>query len=515
MCKYEIFGPFCIINIENTLCGVKCVRAMTKDVRLKNFIGGTWQTVQTDQMLPVPNPATGELLAEVPLSPTGDVDAAVRAAREAFEQWRQVPVTERARVMFRWRELLVSQVEELARLITMENGKPLDDARAEVWRGIEVVEFAAGMPTLMQGFVTPQVSRDIDIEMVRYPVGVVAGIVPFNFPMMIPMWMMPLAIAAGNSFVLKPSERTPLTAVRLVELAMEAGIPEGVLNLVHGSKEVVDALLTHPDVDAVSFVGSQPVAEYVYRTAAASGKRVQALAGAKNHHIVLPDAHLERAVHAIRNSGFGSAGQRCMACSVVVAVGSIADRLVKELQEVADNMRIGNGLEEGTELGPLIRAEHRARVLEKIDQGIAEGAVLVRDGRDAIERFPQGFFLGPTILDHVVPEMTVAKEELFAPVLSVIRVDSLDEAIEVVNRSRFGNSSVLYTESGAAARRFRETVQAGMLGINVGVPAPPAFFPFSGWKDSFYGDLHANGRDAVEFYTRKKMVTSRWFGGEL
>ncbi|MBE3552636.1 MAG: aldehyde dehydrogenase family protein, partial [Kyrpidia tusciae] len=295
-----------------------------QEMRLKNFIGGMWQVSQTDQVLPVPNPATGELLAEVPLSTAADVDRAVRAAREAFESWREVPVVERARVMFRWRELLVQRVEELARLVTTENGKTLDDARGEVWRGIEVVEFAAGMPTLMQGYASPQVSRGIDMEMVRYPVGVVAGIVPFNFPMMVPMWMMPIALAAGNAFVLKPSERTPLASMRLVELAMEAGIPEGVLNLVHGGKEVVDALLTHPGVDAVSFVGSQPVAEHVYRTAAAAGKRVQALAGAKNHHIVMPDANLEGAVHAIRNSGFGSAGQRCMACSVVVAVGSVA-----------------------------------------------------------------------------------------------------------------------------------------------------------------------------------------------
>lgn len=484
-----------------------------QEMRLKNFIGGMWQASQTDQVLPVPNPATGELLAEVPLSTAADVDRAVRAAREAFESWREVPVVERARVMFRWRELLVQRVEELARLVTTENGKTLDDARGEVWRGIEVVEFAAGMPTLMQGYVSPQVSRGIDMEMVRYPVGVVAGIVPFNFPMMVPMWMMPIALAAGNVFVLKPSERTPLTSMRLVELAMEAGIPEGVLNLVHGGKEVVDALLTHPGVDAVSFVGSQPVAEHVYRTAAAAGKRVQALAGAKNHHIVMPDANLEGAVHAIRNSGFGSAGQRCMACSVVVAVGSVGDPLVEALVEAGDRMRIGNGLEEGVELGPLIRAEHRARVVERIHQGLAEGAVMARDGRDAMERLPQGFFLGPTILDRVNPEMTVAREELFAPVLSVIRADSLEEAIGVVNRSRFGNSAVIYTESGAAARMFRETVQAGMLGVNVGVPVPMAFFPFSGWKNSFYGDLHATGRDGVEFYTRKKMVTSRWFGG--
>jgi malonate-semialdehyde dehydrogenase (acetylating)/methylmalonate-semialdehyde dehydrogenase len=428
--------------------------------------------------------------------------------------WKETPVTERVRILLKFRELLVQHLDSLSRTLTEENGKTLNEAKAEIWRGIEVVEFAAGMPSLMKGEVTPQVSRGIDMEMVRYPVGVVAGITPFNFPVMVPLWMVPLALAAGNTFVLKPSERTPLSAVRLVELAAEARMPEGVFNLVHGGKEVVDALLRHPGVDAVSFVGSQPVAEHVYKTAAAHGKRVQALAGAKNYHIVHDDANMEGAVQSVAGSAFGCAGQRCMAGSVVVAVESIADRFLNALVAAAERVRVGNGLEEDTEQGPLIRAEHRENVLERIEHGLKEGAVMVRDGRDLVERMNKGFFLGPTILDRVRPEMTVAQEELFAPVLSVIRVRDLNEAIQVVNRSRFGNAAVLYTESGKAARQFREQVQAGMLGINVGVPVPSAFYPFSGWKQSFYGDLHANGKDAVEFYTKKKMVTSRWFGGE-
>jgi malonate-semialdehyde dehydrogenase (acetylating)/methylmalonate-semialdehyde dehydrogenase len=480
--------------------------------RLSNYIGGEWISSKAREVLPVPNPATEEILAEVPLSTQTDVDAAVEAAQRAFETWKEKPVTERVRILYRFRERLVEQVDSLAETVTKENGKTLSESRAEIWRGIEVVEFATGMPSLMKGEVTPQVSRGIDMEMVRYPIGVVAGITPFNFPVMVPLWMIPLALATGNAFILKPSERTPLSAVRLMELAAEAGVPEGVLNLVHGGKEAVNALLRHPGIDAVSFVGSQPVAEYVYKTAAAFGKRVQALSGAKNHHIVDVDAHLESAVRAVAGSAFGCAGQRCMAGSVVVAVEPIADRFVELLKEAADAVCVGNGLDEGTAQGPLIRAEHRDRVLQRIEQGLAEGAVMLRDGRREMNELARGYFLGPTILDRVQPEMTVAHEELFAPVLSVIRVADLEDAIRVVNRSRYGNAAVLYTESGRAARKFREEVQAGMLGINVGVPVPSAYYPFSGWKQSFYGDLHANGKDAVEFYTRKKMVTSRWFG---
>jgi malonate-semialdehyde dehydrogenase (acetylating)/methylmalonate-semialdehyde dehydrogenase len=493
---------------------VRGMSTILKGQRLSNFIGGNWTDSAALEALPVPNPATEEVLAEVPLSVESDVEAAVQAARTAFAEWKEVPVIERVRILLRFRELLVQEIDSLAKTLTEENGKTLNESVAEIWRGIEVVEFAAGIPSLMKGEVTPQVSRGVDMEMVRCPVGVVAGITPFNFPVMVPLWFIPLALVTGNTFVLKPSERTPLSAVRLVELAAEAGVPAGVLNLVHGGKEAVDALLQHSGVQAISFVGSQPVAEIVYKTAAAHGKRVQALAGAKNHHIVHSDANLTETVRSVASSAFGCAGQRCMAGSVVVVTEPIADRFVEALTEAADRVRVGNGLEEGVEQGPLIRAEHRAKVLSLIEKGLKEGAVLARDGRKIIEEKPKGYFLGPTILDRVRPEMTVAREELFAPVLSVIRVKDLDEAIQVVNRSRFGNAAVLYTESGKAARRFREEVQAGMLGINVGVPVPSAFYPFSGWKQSFYGDLHANGKDAVEFYTRKKMVTTRWFGGE-
>ncbi|WP_373285973.1 CoA-acylating methylmalonate-semialdehyde dehydrogenase [Marinithermofilum abyssi] len=485
-----------------------------KATRLSNFVGGVWRASEAREVLPVPNPATEEVLAEVPLSTGNDVDAAVSAAVQAFAGWSEVPVVERARLLFRFRELLVRDLHSLARTLTQENGKTLKEAEAEIWRGIEVVEFAAGMPHLIKGEITPQVSRGIDMELVRMPVGVVAGITPFNFPVMVPLWMLPLALGAGNTFVLKPSERTPLSATRLAELLTEAGFPEGVFNLVHGGKEVVSRLLEHPDVHAVSFVGSQPVAETVYRTAAARGKRVQALAGAKNHHIVLQDAHLAKSVQNVASSAFGCAGQRCMAGSVVVVEEAVADRFLASLGKAADEICVGNGLEEGIEQGPLIRSEHREKVLNKIEEGVKEGAVLFRDGRDEQAKQEKGYFLGPTILDRVRPEMAVVREELFAPVLSVIRVKDLTEALEVVNRSRFGNAAVLYTESGESARRFREEVQAGMLGINVGVPVPSAFFPFSGWKQSFYGDLHANGRDAIEFYTKKKMVTSRWFGSE-
>jgi malonate-semialdehyde dehydrogenase (acetylating) / methylmalonate-semialdehyde dehydrogenase len=490
------------------------VETAMKATRLSNFVGGVWRASEAREVLLVPNPATEEVLAEVPLSTRNEVDAAVSAAIQAFTGWSEVPVVERARLLFRFRELLVRDLNSLARTLTEENGKTLKEAEAEIWRGIEVVEFAAGMPHLIKGEVTPQVSRGIDMELVRMPVGVVAGITPFNFPVMVPLWMLPLALGAGNTFVLKPSERTPLSAVRLAELLTEAGFPEGVFNLVHGGKEVVSRLLEHPDVHAVSFVGSQPAAETVYRTAAAHGKRVQALAGAKNHHIVLQDAHLAKSVQSVASSAFGCAGQRCMAGSVVVVEEAVVDRFLASLGKAADEICVGNGLEEGIEQGPLIRSEHRDKVLNKIEEGIKEGAVLFRDGRDEQAKQAKGYFLGPTILDRVRPEMAVAREELFAPVLSVIRVKDLTEALEVVNQSRFGNAAVLYTESGESARRFREEVQAGMLGINVGVPVPSAFFPFSGWKQSFYGDLHANGRDAIEFYTKKKMVTSRWFGSE-
>jgi malonate-semialdehyde dehydrogenase (acetylating) / methylmalonate-semialdehyde dehydrogenase len=477
---------------------------------LKNYINGQWVEAKTTRYQAVPNPATGETIAEVPISSKEDVDDAVQSAKKAFLSWSKTPVPKRARILFKYQQLLVENWDELARLITQENGKSFNEAYGEVQRGIECVEFAAGAPTLMMGNQLPDIATDMESGMYRYPVGVIGGITPFNFPMMVPCWMFPLAIAVGNTFVLKPSERTPILANRLAELFSEAGLPDGVLNIVHGAHDVVNSLLEHKHVPAISFVGSQPVAEYVYKTAASHGKRVQALAGAKNHSIVLPDAELDGAVKEIIAASYGSAGERCMACSVVVAVGEVAEPLLAKLQEKADEIKIGNGLEEGVFLGPVIRQEHKERTAGYIESGEAEGAILIRDGRKDESYHQDGYFIGPTIFDKVRPSMKIWKEEIFAPVLSIVRVKTLEEAIEVANESDFGNGACLFTQNGSHVRYFRENIEAGMLGVNIGVPAPMAFFPFSGWKNSFYGDLHANGPDGVEFYTRRKMLTARW-----
>jgi malonate-semialdehyde dehydrogenase (acetylating) / methylmalonate-semialdehyde dehydrogenase len=477
---------------------------------LQNFIGGEWVDALSASTEPVYNPATEEVIAQVPISSKEDVNRAVEAATKAFASWSKTPVPRRARVLFKYQQLLVDHWEELAELITKENGKNYTEAHGEVLRGIECVEFAAGAPSLMMGKQLPDIATNIESGMYRYPVGVIGGITPFNFPMMVPCWMFPLAIACGNTFVLKPSERTPMLANRLAELFKEAGLPDGVLNLVHGARDVVNGLLEHPGVKGISFVGSQPVAEYVYKTGTSHGKRVQALAGAKNHSIVMPDADLDGAVTQIVNAAFGSAGERCMACSVVVAVGDVADALVAKLVEAGDQIKIGNGLDEGVFLGPVIRAQQKERTLKYIDIGEKEGAALARDGRKDAEIDSKGYFVGPTIFDHVQSGMKIWQDEIFAPVLSVVRVATLDEAIELSNLSDFANGACLFTQDGSNVRQFRETIDAGMLGINLGVPAPMAFFPFSGWKNSFYGDLHANGTDGVEFYTRKKMVTARW-----
>nr|WP_218094063.1 CoA-acylating methylmalonate-semialdehyde dehydrogenase [Paenibacillus solanacearum] len=483
---------------------------MTERQTLRNYIGGEWVESVSGQLEAVPNPATGDTLAYVPISSREDVDRAVASAKAAFAEWKQVAVPRRARILFKYQQLLVEHWEELARLVTQENGKSLSEAHGEVLRGIECVEFAAGAPTLMMGSTLPDIATGLESNMYRYPIGVVGGITPFNFPMMVPCWMFPLAIACGNTFVLKPSERTPILACRLAELFTEAGLPAGVLNIVHGAHDVVNGLLEHADVSAISFVGSQPVAEYVYKTAAAHGKRVQALAGAKNHSIVMPDANLDLAVKEIINAAYGSAGERCMATSVVVAVGGIADKLVERLAEAARAIAIGNGLEDGVFLGPVIRDSHKTRTLQYIEAGVEEGAKLILDGRGAEATGGSGYFVGPTLFDQVQPGMKIWTDEIFAPVLSVVRVATLDEAIEVANRSEFANGGCLYTDSAKAIRHYREHIDAGMLGINVGVPAPMAFFPFSGYKKSFYGDLHANGKDGVEFYTRKKMMVARY-----
>ncbi|MFC4022262.1 CoA-acylating methylmalonate-semialdehyde dehydrogenase [Oceanobacillus longus] len=482
----------------------------TKVEILRNYVGGKWIEANTDNTQEVINPATGEVIAHVPLSTLEDTNHAVQVAAKAFETWKEVPVPKRARILFKYQQLLVNHHEELARLITIENGKNLAEAYGEVQRGIENVEFAAGAPTLMMGESLPSIATELESGVYRYPIGVIAGITPFNFPMMVPCWMFPMAIATGNTFVMKPSERTPLLANRLAELFEEAGLPAGVFNIVHGAHDVVNGLLDHKQTAAISFVGSQPVADYVYKRGTNNLKRVQALAGAKNHSIVLGDANLENAANQIMNAAFGSAGERCMAASVVAVEDSIADEFIELLTEKANNIQIGNGLDEGVFLGPVIRDNHKERTLGYIETGEKEGAKLVRDGRRDEAAQQEGYFVGPTIFDNVTSEMKIWQEEIFAPVLSISRVSNLEEGIDLTNQSRFANGACIFTKDGGSVRKFRETIDAGMLGVNIGVPAPMAFFPFSGWKDSFYGDLHANGKDGLQFYTRKKVITTKW-----
>ncbi len=476
---------------------------------LDNYVGGGWTPSSGAESLDVTNPATGELLARVPLSAAPDLDAAVSAARDALPAWRDVSVIERGRRLFALREGLNERREELARSVTTEMGKTIGDARAEVARMIEMVEAACAVPTTMQGRILEDVSRGIDAETIRQPVGVCAAIVPFNFPAMVPFWFLPFAIACGNTFVLKPSEQVPLTQQIAFEVLDSLDLPPGVVNLVNGGREIVEGILDHPGIDAVSFVGSAPVARIVYERSAKAGKRVQALGGAKNHMVVMPDAVIDKTVQGIIGSAFGAAGQRCMAGSVVVTVGEAHGRLLGPLTEATERIRIGDGLDEDSELGPVVSETARERIVSMIGRGAQEGAEIVVDGREpATDR---GCFVGPTILDGATPEMDIVSEEIFGPVLSLVHVDTLDEAIAAIARSRFGNGVSIFTESGAAVRRFKHDVDAGMVGVNIGVAAPVAFFPFSGWKDSFLGDLHAHGGDAVEFYTRKKTITSRFY----
>jgi len=484
------------------------MQAKEKSLEVRNFIGGKWEEKDGRDAEPVYNPATGEVVAETPLSTKEDVDRAVKQAEAAFPGWAATPVVERARVLFRYKALLEEHFEELRDLVTLENGKDARDAGGEVRRGIEVVEFACGMPTLMMGETVRDVARGIDNSSWRYPLGVVAAITPFNFPCMVPLWTIPVAIGAGNAYILKPSERTPLCAVRLGELLSEAGLPDGVFNIVNGSHDAVNGILEHPGIEAVSFVGSQPVAEHVYTHGSAHGKRVQALAGAKNSMVVMPDAVLDQAVPNIISSAYGNAGERCLAGSVLVAVGEVADELVDKLKQAAASMKVGPGSQEGSELTPVIRDSHRDKVRSYVDLGEEEGAEVVLDGREA--PLEDGFFMGPTLLDHVTGEMRVGREEIFGPVLSVVRVDSLEEAIEFTNGSPFGNACSIYTENGAAVRYWRENVEAGMLGVNVGVAAPMAFFPFNGIKNSFYGDLHATGYFSVPSFTENKVEITRY-----
>src|SRR5437660_10142852 len=476
---------------------------------IPNLIGSRWQEPDSGvSTLPVFNPATGEVIDQVPLSGSTEVGAAVTAATEAFTKWSRTSVMERVRLMFAYKAILEQHVEDLAAIITRHHGKTLDEARGEVRRGIEVVDFACGAPTLLQGRTLRDVSAGVDQDLYRYPVGVCAGIPPFNFPVMIPLWMFPLAVVAGNTFVLKPSERTPLGAQRLAEVFLEAGFPEGVLNVVHGAREAVDALLRHPQVAAISFVGSAPVARHVYETAAANGKRVQALGGAKNHIVVMPDADPALAVPAILNSAFGNAGERCLAGSVAVAVGRAADTLLEPLRDAASKLVVGPGDDPKVQVGPLIRAEHRDKVAAYVDKGVAEGAQLVVDGRREMSR--KGFFLGPTILDRVTADMTVGHEEIFGPILSFARVATLDDAIAQANQMSLGNMATIFTQSGRSAREFRDRVEAGTTSIQHTIAPPVAVIPFSGWKGSFYGDLHIHGTDGIDFFTRKKVVVTRW-----
>ena len=485
-------------------------RAIEETRVLENYVGGSWTPATSEERLDVTNPATGEVLAQVPLSGAADLDAAVAAAREALPLWRKVNVIERGRRLFALREGLDARREELAQSVTTEMGKTIGDARAEVARMIEMVEAACAIPTTMQGRILEDVATGVDAETVRQPVGVCAAIVPFNFPAMVPFWFLPFAIACGNTFVLKPSEQVPLTQQIAFEVLDSLDLPAGVVNLVNGGRDVVEGILEHPGIDAVSFVGSAPVARIVYERAAATGKRVQALGGAKNHMVVMPDAVIDRTVPGIIGSAFGAAGQRCMAGSVVVTVGEAQERLLDPLREATEALRVGDGAEDATDVGPVVSATARDRIVGAIDRALEEGATALVDGR-AQAGDGGGAFVGPTILTGVRPEMEAAREEIFGPVLSIVHVDTLDEAIDVVNGSRFGNGTSIFTESGASVRRYRHEVEAGMVGVNIGVAAPVAFFPFSGWKDSFLGDLHAHGPDAVEFFTRKKTVTSRWF----
>ncbi len=459
----------------------------------------------------VTNPATGEVIRHVPLGNAADVDAAVRAATAALPGWRAAPPLRRARILMRFRELMEARKKDLARLITEEHGKTLVDAEGEVTRGIEVIEFATGIPHLLKGEFSENVGTDVDSWSLRQPVGVCAGITPFNFPAMVPMWMFPVALACGNTFVLKPSERDPSLALRMAELLAEAGVPDGVFNVVHGDKEAVDAILEHPGIGAVSFVGSTPIAKYIYETGARHGKRVQALGGAKNHAIVLPDADFAFATEALIGAGYGSAGERCMAISVVVAVGSAGDAMCERLAERARRVRVNVGTAPDAEMGPVITCAARDRIVGYIDAGVAEGAKLVVDGRaPRIPGYDKGFFVGPTLFDHVTPDMTIYRDEIFGPVLVIVRAESLDGAIALVNANPYANGVALFTRSGFAAHRFQEDVEVGMLGINVPIPVPMAFYSFGGWKNSLFGDLHVHGLDGVRFYTRTKAVTARW-----
>ncbi|GAC1412118.1 MAG: CoA-acylating methylmalonate-semialdehyde dehydrogenase [Candidatus Velthaea sp.] len=475
-----------------------------------HFIDGKHVTSAAARTSPVYDPATGAATKRVMLADAETVRAAVAAAQAALPGWIATTPLRRARIMFKFKALIEEHLDELAGLITSEHGKVASDAKGEVIRGLEVVEFACGIPHLLKGEYSENVGNGIDSWSLRQPVGVCAGITPFNFPAMVPMWMFPVAIACGNTFILKPSERVPSTSMRLAELLIEAGLPPGVFNVVHGDKTAVDAILNDPGISAVSFVGSTPIAKYIYTTAAANGKRVQALGGAKNHAVVLPDADIENTVSALTGAAYGSAGERCMAVSVAVAVGSVADELVAQLAERARTLKVNVGSDPDAEMGPLVTAEHLAKVRGYIDKGVEEGATLVVDGRTMHSPQAGGFFLGGSLFDHVTPEMTIYKEEIFGPVLAVVRVPDLHSALELVNSHRYGNGVAIFTRDGYSSREFINQVTVGMIGVNVPIPVPMAFHSFGGWKESLFGDHAVHGMEGVHFYTRLKTVTSRW-----
>jgi malonate-semialdehyde dehydrogenase (acetylating)/methylmalonate-semialdehyde dehydrogenase len=486
-------------------------RAASGLASLTHWIGGSSWEGTVERWGDVYDPATGERTLRVAFATPEVVDAAVEAAAAAARSWRSASLAARARVLFAFRDLVERRKREIAEILTREHGKVLSDAMGEVNRGLEVIEFACGLPQLLKGEFSENVSTDVDSYSIRQPLGVVAGITPFNFPAMVPMWMYPIAIACGNAFILKPSEKDPSAANYSARLLAEAGLPEGVFNVVHGDKVAVDAILAHPGIRAVSFVGSTPIARHVYETGTRAGKRVQALAGAKNHMMVLPDADLDLAADSAVSAAYGSAGERCMAISVLLTVGDVADRLLPKIRERIRRLKVAPGLAPGAEMGPLVTGEHHARVVSYVEQGEKEGATLLEDGRRLrVEGHEKGFFLGPCLFDRVRPDMTIYRDEIFGPVLSVVRASSYDEAISLVNSNPWANGVAIFTNDGGAARRFQNEVEVGMVGINVPIPVPMAYYSFGGWKSSLFGDTHVHGREGVHFYTRGKVVTSRW-----
>ena len=478
---------------------------------LTHWINGKHVEGTSGRFGDVYNPATGEVKSQVPLASQAELVAAVEAAKAAFPDWAATPPLTRARIMFKYKTLIEDNADELAAIITAEHGKVLSDAHGSLTRGLEVVEFACGIPQLLKGEYTEGVGRGIDAWTTRQPLGVCAGITPFNFPAMVPMWMYPMAIACGNTFILKPSEKDPSCALRLAELATEAGLPDGVLNVVNGDKEAVDAILAHPDIPAISFVGSTPIARYIYSTGAANGKRVQALGGAKNHMVVMPDADLDQAADALMGAAYGSAGERCMAISVAVAVGDAGDKLMSLLKPKVEALKIGPGTDDAMDMGPLVNGDHLNKVKGYVDIGVDEGADLVVDGRDySLQGYEEGFFIGGCLFDNVTTDMRIYKEEIFGPVLSVVRSPDFDNAVRMINDHEFGNGVSIFTRDGDAAREFTNRIEVGMVGVNVPIPVPMAFHSFGGWKNSLFGDIHMHGPEGVRFYTRQKAITSRW-----